>query len=134
MGKRSAVFWHRSNWYCGSRRIMYIEYMYQNILERHLRLGEQRTFSNLEAKEYLIYSGNAKYELRPCRHLQHSRSCSDCELIKYLNIILSYNIMQLGILQTHNKYESVQNLHISTCNYASQREAFDHFAFASKFS
>ena len=56
------------------------------------------------------------------------------ELIKYLNIILSYNIMQLGILQTHNKYEYVQNLHISTCNYASQREAFDHFAFASKFS
>ena len=36
---------------------MYIEYMYQTILRRHLRLGEQRTFSNLEAKEYLIHAG-----------------------------------------------------------------------------
>ena len=31
--------------------------MYQNIFQRHLRRGEQRTFSNLEAKEYLIHSG-----------------------------------------------------------------------------
>ena len=42
---------------------MYIEYMYQNILQRHLRLGEQRTFSNLEAKEYLIHSGTFEFAL-----------------------------------------------------------------------
>ena len=41
---------------------MYIEYMYQNILQRHLRLGEQRTFSNLEAKEYLIHSGTFEFQ------------------------------------------------------------------------
>ena len=45
---------------------MYIEYMYQNILQRHLGLGEQRTLSNLEAKEYLIHSGtiNSTFEFR----------------------------------------------------------------------
>ena len=36
---------------------------YQNILQRHLRLGEQRTFSNLEAKEYLIHSGTFEFAL-----------------------------------------------------------------------
>ena len=36
--------------------------MYQNILQSHLSLGEQRTFSNLEAKEYLIHSGTCTFE------------------------------------------------------------------------
>ena len=37
--------------------------MYQNIFQRHLRRGEQRTFSNLEAKEYLIHSGTFEFAL-----------------------------------------------------------------------
>ena len=63
LGERSAVVWHRSNRYSGSKRIVY---MYQNIFQRHLRRGEQRTFSNLEAKEYLIHSGtiNSTFEFR----------------------------------------------------------------------